>query len=66
MSAFQSQPDGGFPYATGGVDGRFGPKTEAVVKVLQQSYGITVDGVVGHQTWQIVDSLENEGPIDAT
>ncbi len=64
MSAFQSEPDGGFPYATGGVDGRFGPKTEAVVKVLQQQRGITVDGVVGHQTWQIVDSLENEGPID--
>ena len=65
MSAFQSEPDGGFPYATGGVDGRFGPKTEAAVKVLQQQRGITVDGVVGHQTWQIVDSLENEGPIDA-
>ena len=64
MSAFQSQPDGGFPYTTGGVDGRFGSKTEAAVKVLQQAYGITVDGVVGHQTWQIVDSLENEGPID--
>jgi peptidoglycan hydrolase-like protein with peptidoglycan-binding domain len=64
MSAFQSQPDGGFPYATGGVDGRFGAKTEAAVKVLQQAYGITVDGVVGHQTWQIVDSLENEGPIN--
>ena len=64
MSAFQSEPDGGFPYATGGVDGRFGPKTEAAVKVLQQQRGITVDGVVGHQTWQIVDSLENEGPID--
>jgi peptidoglycan hydrolase-like protein with peptidoglycan-binding domain len=60
MSAFQSQPDGGFPYATGGVDGRFGSKTEAAVKVLQQQRGITVDGVVGHQTWQIVDSLENE------
>jgi peptidoglycan hydrolase-like protein with peptidoglycan-binding domain len=64
MSAFQSEPDGGFPYATGGVDGRFGPKTEAAVKMLQQQRGIPVDGVVGHQTWEIVDSLENEGPID--
>ena len=66
MSAFKSEPNGGFPYDTSGVDGRFGPKTEAAVKVLQQAYGITVDGVVGHQTWQIVDSLENEGPIDNT
>jgi peptidoglycan hydrolase-like protein with peptidoglycan-binding domain len=64
MSAFQSEPDGGFPYDTGGVDGRFGPKTEAAVKKLQQDRGITVDGIVGHETWQIVDSLENEGPID--
>ena len=64
MSAFQSEPDGGFPYSTGGIDGRFGPNTEAAVKVLQQQRGLTVDGVVGRQTWQIVDSLENEGPID--
>jgi peptidoglycan hydrolase-like protein with peptidoglycan-binding domain len=64
MSAFKSEPDGGFPFDTGGVDGRFGPKTEAAVKVLQQQRGITVDGVVGRQTWLIVDSLENEGPID--
>ena len=64
MSAFKSEPDGGFPFDTGGVDGRFGPKTEAAVKVLQQQRGITVDGVVGRQTWLIVNSLENEGPID--
>src|SRR5262245_50170251 len=63
MSAFKSEPDGGFPFDTGGVDGRFGPTTEAAVKVLQQQRGITVDGVVGRQTWLIVDSLENEGPV---
>jgi peptidoglycan hydrolase-like protein with peptidoglycan-binding domain len=48
-------------YDTGGVDGHFGPKTEAAVKQLQQAYGIAVDGVVGHQTWQIVHALENLG-----
>jgi len=46
-------------YDTGVVDGRFGPKTEAAVKELQRACGISVDGVVGHQTWQIVDALEN-------
>ena len=50
-------------YDTGVVDGRFGPKTEAAVKQLQQACGISVDGVVGHQTWQIVDALENLGPV---
>jgi peptidoglycan hydrolase-like protein with peptidoglycan-binding domain len=63
-SGWRGRAVGGFPYATGGVARRFGPKTEAAVKVLQQAYGITVDGVVGHQTWQIVEALENEGAID--
>src|SRR3954470_24712675 len=48
-------------FDTGGVDGRFGAKTEAAVKALQQAYNLNVDGVVGPQTWQIVDALENEG-----
>ena len=47
----------------GGVDGRFSPKTETAIRQLQQRAGIRVDGVVGPQTWQIVDALENEGPV---
>ena len=36
----------------GGVDGRYGTKTEAAVKTFQdQVAGIPVDGVVGPQTW---------------
>ena len=50
-------------FDTGGVDGRFSPKTETAVRQLQQRAGIRVDGVVGPQTWQIVDALENEGPV---
>ena len=37
-------------YQVGGVDGRYGSKTEAAVKQLQQQHAITADGVVGAQT----------------
>ena len=48
-------------FDTGGVDGRFGAKTQVAVKKLQQDFALTIDGVVGLQTWQVVDALENEG-----
>ena len=47
----------------GGVDGRYGPKTEAAVKTLQQQRSVPVDGIVGPATWAIIDALENEGPV---
>lgn len=50
-------------YNTGGVDGRFGVVTEAAVKKLQQDFHLSIDGVVGAQTWQVVDALENEGGV---
>jgi peptidoglycan hydrolase-like protein with peptidoglycan-binding domain len=48
-------------FDTGGVDGRFSPKTEQAVKQLQQQASLSIDGVVGPKTWAIVDALENEG-----
>jgi peptidoglycan hydrolase-like protein with peptidoglycan-binding domain len=35
-------------------DGDYGPKTAAGVKAVQQHYRITVDGVVGPQTWGVL------------
>jgi peptidoglycan hydrolase-like protein with peptidoglycan-binding domain len=46
---------GGFD--TGGVDGIFGAKTESGVKALQQATGISVDGIVGPETWKQIDAL---------
>ena len=40
-------------FDVGGVDGRYGAKTESAVKDLQQRFQVTIDGVVGPQTWAI-------------
>jgi peptidoglycan hydrolase-like protein with peptidoglycan-binding domain len=40
---------GGFPILT--EDGNFGPSTEESVKHYQGNENLTVDGIVGKQTW---------------
>jgi peptidoglycan hydrolase-like protein with peptidoglycan-binding domain len=36
-----------------GIDGNFGPRTEAAVKAFQTWGGVPADGVVGDQTWAV-------------
>jgi peptidoglycan hydrolase-like protein with peptidoglycan-binding domain len=47
-------------FDTGGVDGRFGTKTEAAVKELQEQAALEIDGIVGPATWEVVDTFEGE------
>ncbi|MBN2362135.1 MAG: SafA/ExsA family spore coat assembly protein, partial [Deltaproteobacteria bacterium] len=47
----------------GPIDGIFGPKTEAAVRAFQRNQGITVDGIVGPQTW---GKLNNPNAVSST
>ena len=49
-------------FEMGGVDGVFGARTDTAVRDLQQRSGLTVDGVVGLETWAVVNALEYDGP----
>jgi len=50
-------------FRLGGVDGRFGAKTEAAVRQLQRRADLVVDGIVGPRTWAVVNALEDEGGV---
>ena len=41
------------------VDGIYGPRTASAVRAVQQHQGLTVDGIIGFQTWGI--STDDDG-----
>lgn len=48
----------GYSCGATGVDGDFGRNTEAAVKAFQKAHGLTVDGVIGKNTWNALDGAE--------
>lgn len=46
----------GYDLGKCGVDGDFGKATEAAVKQFQQDWGLTVDGIIGDKTWELLDT----------
>ena len=48
----------GYSCGSSGADGAFGKNTEAAVKAFQKDHGLTVDGVIGQNTWAALDSTE--------
>ncbi|MGH9134959.1 MAG: peptidoglycan-binding domain-containing protein [Ilumatobacteraceae bacterium] len=49
------------------VDGRFGRNTDGAVRAFQARHGCKVDGIVGPQTWGLLDELDRAdivGPHD--
>ena len=54
-------------FATGGLDGIFGSKTEGAVRAFQSSRGLTTDGVVGCNTWRALqEAVIGSGPTSTT
>lgn len=46
----------GYVLSKFGIDGNFGSETEEVIKQLQRDAGIVVDGIVGKDTWRVLNS----------
>lgn len=45
------------------IDGDFGPKTEAVVKLFQEVHDLEADGIVGPKTWEAL-GVKTDTPLN--
>ena len=50
----------GYSVGATGADGKFGAKTEAAVKAFQKDNGLSVDGVVGRNTWAALEEGQKD------
>ena len=48
----------GYSCGDKGADGIFGRATEDAVKAMQKDYGLKVDGIIGKDSWAVLDSTE--------
>ena len=48
--------DRGYKLPKYGADGSFGAETETAVKQFQRDWNLTVDGVVGPKTWELLET----------
>lgn len=53
--AQQLLTDAGFPPQDHQIDGLFGPLTKEAVRDFQGTHGLTVDGIIGPQTWAALE-----------
>ncbi len=46
-------------------DGEFGESTELAVKAFQEKNGVSSDGIVGAETWELLQALAASDPESA-
>lgn len=47
-------------YNVGEIDGQFGPRTNSAVIEFQKKYTLVTDGIVGKNTWNMLDSVKKK------